>query len=229
LNGDAVFMVDDDIRVDCVSLQLGAAAWYQHPTAMVGYYPRLAAQAKGKNKRTSLVYMGWPGVFLRQEMNFILPTKAAFLNKQYMELYFDPALHPIAVLQYVDKHFNCEDVAMSMLILNYTKYQSVVVGDSGSYTLPVVYVEGFVSDQGLFGGISTGTRHFVQRSQCLNDLTNIYLQQGWPAPFSPTDGPGQILSVSLRESSYIRHFPGFWWQARPSNIFEWFALQNIFK
>jgi Glycosyl transferase family 64 domain len=206
----AVFMVDDDIRVSCPSLRQGFSAWKTHPFSMVGYYPRLAAQSS-RGDGTQFVYQSWPVVFWRNRMNFVL-TKACFLHSRYMTMYSDPDFHPSEVLQYVDKYFNCEDVAMSLLVANAT---------SSSDSQRPIYVEGRVSDKGLFNGISTGTGHMTRRSDCLTDLTAIYKEKGWGVPLNS--------AFSLRGSSWLLHAPGFWWQSRPSNIFEWFAVENIFK
>jgi hypothetical protein len=84
-----------------------------------------------------------------------------------------------------------------------------------------VYMEGSVSDKGLFGGISTGLGHMDQRSKCLTDLTRIYKQHGWASPLDHV--------FDLREASWVKHSPGFRWQFRPSNFFEWFALGNVLK
>jgi Glycosyl transferase family 64 domain len=210
----AVFMVDDDIRVHCPHLQEGFRAWRQNPHSMVGYYPRLAQQ---HSSDAEFVYQSWPVAFWRNRMNFIL-TKASFLHARYMILYSDPTVNPKAILEYVDRWFNCEDVAMSMLVANITRLD----GDqSSSVAARPIYLEAKVSDKGLFGGISTGSGHMARRSECLRDLTAIYRAHGWETPLKST--------FSLRESSWLRHAPGFWWQSRPSNVFEWFALSNIFK
>ena len=223
----AVFMVDDDIRVDCRSLQRGFEAWTVHPASMVGYYPRLALledhhdRHSGRNSirtspPTAFIYHSWPVVYWRQQMNFIL-TKACFLHSRYMSIYSDPNQHPIEILNYIDKYFNCEDVAMSLLVANITK--SATTNPGGVVPARPIYVEGQVRDKGLFNGISTGSGHMTQRSKCLMDLTEIYQRHGWVIPLEVT--------FSLRESSWRRHL--FGWQSQPSNVYEWFALSNIFK
>jgi Glycosyl transferase family 64 domain len=215
----AVFMVDDDIRVNCRSLTTAFSAWKANPSSMVGFYPRLADwQLTDDGKRhiraapERFVYQSWPIVFWRQRMNFIL-TKASFLHSRYMTLYHDPNQHPVEILNYVDKYFNCEDVAMSLLVANITKPT-----DGTSDGLPVrpIFVEGIVSDMGLFNGISTGRGHLARRTECLTDLSNLYLKNGWGLPLDQ--------EFPLQQSSWRRHTPGFWWQYRPSNVFEWFAF-----
>lgn len=213
----AIFMVDDDVRVDCPSLQQGFAAWRTNPTAMVGYYPRLALESKEGQH----IYQAWTGVYWHQSANFIL-TKAAFLHHEYMVLYSNPAVHPVEILDYVDQYKNCEDVAMSLLVANQTS--SAAAPHGAATRLPnIVYVEGHVSDLGLTGGISsTGkTQHFHHRSACLRDMSALYVQHGWPVPL-------RQVQYHLRDITWMRHIPG-WSTARPSNFFEWFALANMFQ
>jgi hypothetical protein len=228
LDTTSVFMVDDDIRVACPSLALGFKAWQQTPDSMVGYYPRLSAppirpqQGKDDSVHQQLVYHAWPVVHLRQKLNFVL-TKASFLHSKYLELYTNDETFPREIKDYVDEHMNCEDIAMSMLVANYTKYHaSLEKSNSNTAALPArpIYVEGHVSDKGLFGGISTGTGHMATRSDCLTLLTVMLQSKGWGYPFEQ--------QFDLGKSSFVRHAPGFWWQIRPSNFFEWFAFANVF-
>ena len=246
LKTTSVFMVDDDIRVSCSSLLLAFQAWEKYPNSMVGYYPRLASSPTSIQKITSklisggsdkggsssssssrLVYNAWPIVWWRQKFNIIL-TKASFIHSKYLELYTNDHYFPKEIKDHVDRNKNCEDIAMSMLVANYTKHDR---SSSSSLLLPKttttstsiappIYVEGQVSDLGLFGGISTSnTGHFATRSDCLTQLTEIFHSKGWKSPLDD--------EFDLTERSWIRHAPGFWWQSNPSNIFEWFALASI--
>jgi hypothetical protein len=211
LQSDSIFMVDDDVRVSCPTLFMGFQAWTAFPEAMVGYYPRLASPPRhSSGKDREYVYHGWPAVLFQSSFNFVL-TKASFFHKQYLAIYSDQNEHPQEIFDYVDKHKNCEDVAMSLLVANYTRAKN------GEPAYPI-YVEGSVSDKGLFGGISTGSGHMATRSECLTDLSKVYENHGWGAPLS--------YEKSLLDQSWVHHYPGFWWQYRPSNVFEWFALGN---
>jgi len=208
LKTDAIFMVDDDVRVDCMSLSNGFDAWRSYPNAMVGYYPRLASPPlftgnSADSGLGKLIYHTWPIVYLRGRFNMIL-TKACFLHSKYLDLYSGD-VHPQEIRDYVDKHKNCEDVAMSLLVANATMSEPL-------------YVEGSVTDTGLFGGISTGTGHMLTRSDCLTDLSRVYARYGWRVP---------LADVQLLERSWLRHYPGFRWQIRPSNVFEWLSFGNV--
>jgi glucuronyl/N-acetylglucosaminyl transferase EXT2 len=239
LQTTSVFMVDDDIRVGCSSLLLAFQAWKANPDSMVGYYPRLSSSplfqsreinsANVHGDQQQLVYHAWPIVHWRRKLNFVL-TKASFLHSKYLELYTNDETFPKEIKEHVDRHMNCEDIAMSMLVANYTKYQSSLLlqlsSSENKYSTPPfaaarpIYVEGQVSDLGLFGGISTGSGHMTTRSDCLTQLTAIFRSKGWGSPLD--------YEYDLGESSWIRHAPGIWWQYKPSNLFEWFAFANTF-
>jgi hypothetical protein len=230
LTTTSVFMVDDDIRVACPSLLLGFQAWKENPDSMAGYYPRLSAPPISQSKdaksttKNKLIYHTWPVVYWRQKLNFVL-TKASFLHSKYLSLYTNDETYPREIKDHVDRHMNCEDIAMSMLVANYTKHQYALLNkkkdnvDSQSLASPPVYVEGKVSDWGLFGGISTGSGHMLTRSDCLTQLTAIFESKGWGSPLQQ--------DYDLGQSSYVRHAPGFWWQSKPSNFFEWLSFANI--
>ena len=213
LQNGVIFMVDDDVRVDCSSLLQGFRAWQSSPDSMVGYYPRLASSPlfSGVSSNSApgskrLIYHTFPVVFLRGLFNMVL-TKACFLHSKYLDLY-SGHVHPQEIRDYIDKHKNCEDVAMSLLVANATRNTDAAP----------IYVEGSVTDTGLFGGISTGTGHMRTRSDCLNDITRIYAENEWDMP---------LVDVPLSERTWLRHYPGWRYQIRPSNIFEWLSFGNL--
>ena len=217
----ALFMVDDDVQVDCASLFQAFQAWKSHPDSMVGFYPRLASPPRGGSAEThGYIEHCWPIVFLRQQVNFVL-TKASFLHRRYLDLYSSSNDdHLQAIRDYVDAQMNCEDFAMSLLVANVTKREH---SDHDNNNLPAmpIYVEGSITDRGLFGGISTKSGFVGRRAKCLTDLSRVY-EQAWGAtPLEQT--------FPLRQVSWTRHFPGFWWQHRPSNPFEWGALLDFFQ
>eukprot|EP00934_Nitzschia_sp_Nitz4_P002083 Nitzschia sp. Nitz4//scaffold166_size90379//86989//88209//NITZ4_005074-RA/size90379-exonerate_est2genome-gene-0.77-mRNA-1//1//CDS//3329538247//2083//frame0 len=234
LQSTAIFMVDDDIRVDCASLNSAFQAFLVHPDSMVGFYPRLASapilQASSSWDSSSatsadLVYHAWPVVFARHQFNLVL-TKASFLHSKYLDIYTNDLSFPRAILEHVDQHKNCEDIAMSLLVANYTRYQASLSQNSAvSQPATPIYVPGSVQDGGLFGGISTGTGHMATRSECLTALTEILQKQGYPSPLE-TIFP---LSGSSVWRPWISIFGWGWPMILPSNFFEWFALANTFQ
>lgn len=235
LENSALFMVDDDVLVNCRDLNQGFVAWKYHPRAMVGYYPRLVTSTRVAKPQAFTVYgyNAWPFVFFKSKFNLIL-TKASFLHRDYLRLYSDSSLHPKEILDYVDQHNNCEDIAMAMLVANQTKtnidtYFTEELNSDLRFLSREnkllfcsecpVYIQGSVKDTGIFNGISSKSGHMLKRDNCVNHLTKIYEDYGWHFPFK---------DLSLEQNSWVHHFPGFWWQQSPSNFFEWFALGKLF-
>lgn len=156
---NAIFTVDDDIRVDCEDLELGYETWRNSPRTIVGFMPRI--HLRGKDGR--LVYRCWWSVWWHGMYTMIL-TKAAFLHHDYFSLYTN--VMPQKIRDFVDKGRNCEDIAMQFLVANVT-------------SLAPLYIKGHVSDLGVLNGISTSKNvasasHMDKRSQCLDQLVKIY-------------------------------------------------------
>lgn len=156
---DAIFTVDDDIRVDCEDLELGYETWRNSQKTIVGFMPRI--HLRGKDGR--LVYRCWWSVWWHGMYTIIL-TKAAFLHHDYFNLYTN--VMPQKIRDFVDKGRNCEDIAMQFLIANTT-------------SLAPLYIKGHVNDLGVLNGISTSKNvasasHMENRSKCLDKLVKIY-------------------------------------------------------
>lgn len=156
---DAIFAVDDDMRVSCKDLELGYETWRNSPKNLVGYMPRL--HLRGNDG--SLTYRCWWYVWWHGAYSIVL-TKAAFLHHEYFNLYTN--VMPQSVRDLVDRVRNCEDIAMQYLVSNTT-------------SLPPIFVRGSLQDMGVLGGISTQksiltAAHIDQRSQCLIELDKIY-------------------------------------------------------
>lgn len=213
---DAVFMVDDDVRIDCQSIQEGFEAWRHYPDALVGYYPRIATPKLGLfESKAENIYHTWPIVFMKQKFNIIL-TKASFFHKKYLDLYHNDKENPKEILEYVDANKNCEDVAMAFLVARKSADEN---RNSYCKNCPL-YVHGKIQDMGLFNGISTSggkmspSGHMEKRSMCLDAIKKIYEDKGWDYP---------LFDVPLGEQSWKHKF---WWQNGPSNFFEWFSVGN---
>ncbi len=226
LETKAIFMVDDDVKVDCPSLRAGFEAWTYHPNAMVGYYPRLAFASSKKgisqlDSKSHRIYHTWPVVYAQHRFNMIL-TKASFFHSKYLDMYHDNDRNPREVLEYVDQNKNCEDIAMAFLVARNTKKSVEIDMETSRYCRDCpVFTSGKVMDSGLFSGISRGSSispkgHMDARSSCIDAITSIYENRGWEYPLS---------DVNLGDQSWNHHY--FWWQYTPSNLFEWFSIGNL--
>ena len=156
---DAIFAVDDDIRVPCHELGLGFEVWRSNPRNIVGYIPRLHIRGSAGQ----LDYRCWWNVWWHGAYSIIL-TKAAFLSHSFLDMYTNQM--PSKIRKYVDDNRNCEDIAMQFLVSNAT-------------STPPVYIKGHLSDTGALGGISTNknvirAQHMDARANCLNDLVEMF-------------------------------------------------------
>jgi hypothetical protein len=157
-HSDAIFSVDDDMRVPCKELLLAYQVWKGSSRSLIGFMPRLHLRRNGK-----LSYHCWWSVWWKGSYSIVL-TKAALLHHSFFDLYSN--VMPQSVRDLVDRRRNCEDLAMQFLVANSTG-------------LPPIYVKGHLQDLGVLNGLSTSqniasAQHMDARSQCLNDLESIY-------------------------------------------------------
>ena len=249
LSTDAIFVVDDDVRVDCSDLSHGFDAWKSNSEVMVGYFPRLVkpfvpsshssaklsmpSSLREKHNPKNMRALPWNAVYLNNQFNMIL-TKASFLHSKYLEMYSNPNIHPKRVLEIVDQLENCEDVAMAMLVANQTR-QDQYNNNKDQCAGQPIYVEGLAVDLSLLGRKANS---MAKQSVCLSKISVIYDNLGWGNPFlsmnDAVDDGSSSLSVTnyqyakLSDCSWRRHAPGFWFQMGPSNILEWFSFENVF-
>lgn len=223
LKSDALFMVDDDVIIDCASTKESFNAWRHHPNALVGFFPRLASPPRDPKNQYSTIYHTWPYVYMKHRFNIIL-TKASFLHKKYLDMYFDDQHNPKEVLDYVDEHFNCEDIAMAFLVARMTNSALKDSKTHGYCRDCPVFTNGSITDKGLRKGISTSggkwnlSGHMEKRSQCMSFMKGIYESRGWDYP---------LYDVNLDKQSWSHHL--FWWQYSPSMVWEWFSVGNILE
>lgn len=191
---DGIFTVDDDMRVSCLELDFAFDVWRSNRDNIVGFMPRTHVHSTKTNR---LIYRAWWYVWWTGSYSIIL-TKAAFLHHKYYQEYTKNL--PIEMKEYVDKHRNCEDIAMQFLVSNITH-------------LPPVYVKGHLNDLGPLGGISTSQNvvaasHMDERSLCLNELVKIFRHNPLVKTHIVVD------SVTNRWSSA----PSTWWEYISSDL-----------
>lgn len=150
---EGVLSIDDDLIVPCGTLHTAFQVWQANKMALVGFSPRMNAfdAYSGRSRYLRWQHTWWSGLYS------IMLTKVAFLHRDYLDAYFD--VIPSEFLQYVDRHRNCEDLAMA-----YT-----VAVTSG---VPPVWVGASVHETST-AGISSGKDHFVARGQCLDELSKL--------------------------------------------------------
>ena len=191
---NAIFTVDDDMRVPCTELSLGYEVWSANEDNLIGFMPRIHVMGTH-----GFQYRCWWSVWWRGAYSIIL-TKASFLHHKYFELY--SIAMPSEIREYVDRHRNCEDLAMQFLITNAT-------------SLAPLYIKGHLSDLGALNGISTSQNllragHMSQRSRCLDDLASFYGTM-----------PLKLSHVILDSASNQWHNqPSMWWEYISSDLWK---------
>lgn len=145
---EGVFSTDDDLEISCADLKFGFEAWQSSKMAMVGYSPRLVTRdpTTGRHSYRSWRVVRWNGVY-----NVIL-TKCCFMHRRHLITYTEEMTG--AMLSYIDKHRNCEDIAMSVVVAKFHK-------------TPPVWISGRVKEIGG-DGISGLAHHFDARSDCVD-------------------------------------------------------------
>lgn len=194
---DAILSVDDDMLIPCDDLNLAFEVWRASPRSLVGYMPRIhLRQQDGK-----LVYRCWWRVWWHGVYSIIL-TKAAIMHHDFFNLYTNKM--PQGIRDLVDERRNCEDIAMQFLIANETG-------------LPPIYVKGHLEDKGALNGISTSHNvvtagHMSMRSDCLNDLEEIYTK----LPLVTSH-----IIVDAANNGWT-NAPSTWFEYLSSDLWKWF-------
>jgi len=71
---------------------------------------------------------------------------------------------PSHIRDWVDKHLNCEDIAMNFMVTNYTGKAPIKVTRRKRFRCPDCVTESLWADPS----------HFVERSECLNEFVRAY-------------------------------------------------------
>lgn len=188
LETEAVMSLDDDIYMPCSDLAKAFKVWKSHKRALVGFFPRLHRLDEDCEYE---YYLGTK-TYVEGRYSMLL-TKAALLHRDYLTLYSD--FMPHTIRDYVDSKHNCEDIAMQLLIANFTSDPAEFVNspwltDSGKGPFKVQ-------------GISSDASHKTYRTECLNDLVKMF--DHVPLPFQPLNSNGETL-LWIRLSPLVSFF-----------------------
>lgn len=173
IDTDAVLMLDDDTLVSVPDISFAFSVWKQFPDQIVGFVPRkhvstpvgvytygsfeLQDPETGGGDRYSMVLIG-----------------AAFFHRRYLQLFQE---QPQAVHALVDETQNCDDIAMNFAVALYLRKHSKatrVNKPSGVFVKPVDLRNLEKDASSGYQGMWHRPEHLLQRSYCLNRLTQIY-------------------------------------------------------
>jgi hypothetical protein len=118
----AVLSLDDDVLRPCEALDAAFIRWIRHPDRIVGFNARSHLSDPDSSVQ-------WEYSMVRQgnRYSLTLPSKAAFIHRDYLDLY--TAALPRSIYKHIDENFNCEDVAMSYFVSAMTRGKPPLLGD----------------------------------------------------------------------------------------------------
>lgn len=149
----AVMTCDDDIFITSQEVDFMFSVWKQNPGSLVGPYARFHTY-----NSTTQRYDYHVADPERQRYSMIL-TKVMFLHVDYLWDY--TCLLPLSVHSFVDRHLNCEDVALNYLV-------------AGKTQSPPMAIDVLTEDYGTTSGISSKSTHLTSRSECINFMNSIW-------------------------------------------------------
>ncbi|GAB0138953.1 hypothetical protein EsDP_00007172 [Epichloe bromicola] len=155
----AIFLSDDDIYYKPKDLEFVFQSWRKFGRRrMTGGFTRCAVEEpNGKWK-----YSFCSTDAAHDYYNLIL-SGLAFAHISFMDYYSSSDAMTTKIRAYVDKHFNCEDLAMNYLVSMLTGEGPLLVKGKEPYVSFVPKV-----------GISTKPGHIEARSQCLNYYNELF-------------------------------------------------------
>mmetsp|Transcript_15320 Transcript_15320/g.21344 ORF Transcript_15320/g.21344 Transcript_15320/m.21344 type:complete len:394 (-) Transcript_15320:173-1354(-) len=116
-----ILSIDDDVLRPCKAIDSGFFKWTDNPERMVGFEGRLHVDKNGTWK------YGYLSTTEKANKYSISLPRYCFLHRNYLKWYIENLPSPI--IQMVQNHFNCEDIAMSFFISSLTGGQPPLLAD----------------------------------------------------------------------------------------------------
>lgn len=152
---EAILAIDDDIlMLTPDELEFGFQAWREFPDRVVGFPGRVHTSENISNRYK--YESEWTN-----SVSMVL-TGCAFHHKYFSHLF--TYMMPSYIRDWVDKHMNCEDIAMNFMVTNYTGKAPIKVTRRKRFRCPDCVTESLWADPS----------HFVERSECLNEFVRAY-------------------------------------------------------
>ncbi|XP_028414208.1 exostosin-2-like isoform X2 [Dendronephthya gigantea] len=153
---EAIFSLDDDIvMLTGDEIQFAFEVWLEYPDRLVGFPGRLHTSG---NSSSRLKYESeW-----LNDVSMVL-TGASFHHKYFSQVF--TYMMPATIRRWVDKHMNCEDIAMNFLVANYT----------GKAPIKVTPRKRFKCPECAHGdALGPNHVHFVERSLCIQEFVKFF-------------------------------------------------------
>ncbi|KAM9322685.1 exostosin-like 2 [Pholidichthys leucotaenia] len=173
MDTDAVLMLDDDSLVSVPDISFAFSVWKQFPDQIVGFVPRKHVSSPSGVYSYGSFEMQDPETAGGDKYSMVL-IGAAFFHRRYLQLFHD---QPQEVHALVDETQNCDDIAMNFAVSLYLRKQSKsnrINTPSGVFVKPVDLRNLEKDASSGYQGMWHRPEHLLQRSYCLNRLTQIY-------------------------------------------------------
>lgn len=172
IDTDAVLMLDDDTLISVPDICFAFSVWKQFPDQIVGFVPRKHVSTENGVYSYGSFELQNPETSGGDRYSMVL-IGAAFFHRRYLQLFQeqDKAVHAM-----VDETQNCDDIALNFIVSLYLKSNSKTCCNrpSGVFVKPVDMRNLEKDASSGYQGMWHRPEHLLQRSYCLNKLTQIY-------------------------------------------------------
>ncbi|OEU20533.1 nucleotide-diphospho-sugar transferase, partial [Fragilariopsis cylindrus CCMP1102] len=150
-----ILSIDDDVLRPCEAIDSGFFKWVKSPHRMVGFDARNHVE----NEDGSWEY----GTTKKENKYSLSLTRYCFIHRDYMTQYMSNL--PKAILDTVENYFNCEDIAMTLMISSQTQGQPPLLAD--------LWAMNSMIKLDVKAGISGGSSHKKNRDNCVDYFASL--------------------------------------------------------
>lgn len=154
-----ILSIDDDVLRPCEAIDSGFFKWVKSPHRMVGFDARTHVD----NNDGSWQY-GYLSTTKTENMYSLSLTRYCFIHRDYMNRYTRDL--PQTILDVVANRFNCEDIAMSLMISSLTNGYPPLLADLWAINTQLKLK--------VDNGISGSGTHKKFRDECLNSFASLF-------------------------------------------------------
>ena len=154
-----ILSIDDDVLRPCEAIDSGFFKWVKSPHRMVGFDARTHVE----NDDGSWQY-GYLSTTKKENMYSMALTRYCFIHRDYMIRYTSDL--PATILDTVATKFNCEDIAMSLMISSLTEGRPPLLADLWAMNSQLKLE--------VDSGISGSGTHKKFRDNCLNEFSELF-------------------------------------------------------
>ena len=207
-----ILSIDDDVLYPCEAADMAFHAWTKNPDRQVGFDRRRnRVKEDGKWEVRHKKAQPWSSLGFCIDIGFLLPfslrqygfgrltsitlTKYSFQHRDYLDWY--TKYLPREIYDQIDETFNCEDIAMSLMISALTGGKAPIIVDDSVKALELELLSS--------NRISRKRGHYRSRSVCVDTFSSILGLKTGPYPLQPSANTTADIIHSIDSLSVARH------------------------